>query len=308
MTVADGVDLRVEFTADPAAFLAAAGDHLAEQALVSTVVTTVAHRAVRDVERGSPPPAEDWWAVVRDRHGQVVGAAMRTAPFAPRPIYVLPMPDPAAVLLARALHARGEVVTEVNGSLPATELCAREIARGAGGAARVLVHTRLHVLRELRPLATAPGRLVVAGEDDLDLVEAWFDAFHHDADEQAGRAPASGHRESPGRNVIRSRIEASQLWFWTDEHGRRVHMTGVNAPALGVSRVGPVYTPPAHRGRGYASSAVAEVSRRILARGDRPCLFTDQANPTSNKIYAALGYEPVVDTAEYTIEAHPIEG
>jgi predicted GNAT family acetyltransferase len=59
--------------------------------------------------------------------------------------------------------------------------------------------------------------------------------------------------------------------------------------------VGPVYTPPEHRGRGYASAAVAEVSRQILAAGDRACLFTDQANPTSNRIYESLGYRPVGD-------------
>ena len=58
-----------------------------------------------------------------------------------------------------------------------------------------------------------------------------------------------------------------------------------------------------HRGRGYASACVAEVSRQILAAGDRPCLFTDQANPTSNKIYEALGYRRVVDTANVVVVA-----
>ncbi|MGC4856996.1 GNAT family N-acetyltransferase, partial [Micromonospora sp. DT4] len=66
-------------------------------------------------------------------------------------------------------------------------------------------------------------------------------------------------------------------------------------------RIGPVYTPPAQRGRGWASNAVAEVSRRIQADGARVCLFTDQANPTSNKIYTALGYQPVVDMANLII-------
>ena len=59
--------------------------------------------------------------------------------------------------------------------------------------------------------------------------------------------------------------------------------------------MGPVYTPRERRGRGYASAGVAGVSRIVLAQGARACLFTDQANPTSNKIYAALGYRPVVD-------------
>lgn len=74
-----------------------------------------------------------------------------------------------------------------------------------------------------------------------------------------------------------------------------MHLTGANAPAFGVARVGSVYTPRERRGRGYASTGVAEVSRIVLAQGARACLFTDQANPTSHTIYAALGYRPVVD-------------
>jgi len=48
-------------------------------------------------------------------------------------------------------------------------------------------------------------------------------------------------------------------------------------------------------------AAVAGVSRIVLARGARACLLTDQANPTSNKIYAALGYRPVVDMAHVVL-------
>jgi predicted GNAT family acetyltransferase len=40
---------------------------------------------------------------------------------------------------------------------------------------------------------------------------------------------------------------------------------------------------------------VAQVSRQIRDSGSRACLFTDQANPTSNRIYQAIGYVPVVD-------------
>jgi len=69
-----------------------------------------------------------------------------------------------------------------------------------------------------------------------------------------------------------------------------------------VSRLGPVYTPPDQRGRGWASNAVAEVSGLIQAGGARVCLFTDQANPTSNKIYAALGYRQVIDMANLVLK------
>jgi predicted GNAT family acetyltransferase len=43
----------------------------------------------------------------------------------------------------------------------------------------------------------------------------------------------------------------------------------------------------------------AEVSRRLRMAGDEVCLFTDLANPTSNKIYAAIGYRPLRDFTTY---------
>ena len=65
-------------------------------------------------------------------------------------------------------------------------------------------------------------------------------------------------------------------------------------------RVNAVYTPPGLRGRGYASACVAALSQKLLDEGRRYCfLFTDLANPTSNRIYQAVGYEAVVDVDEY---------
>jgi predicted GNAT family acetyltransferase len=65
-----------------------------------------------------------------------------------------------------------------------------------------------------------------------------------------------------------------------------------------------VYTPPQHRGRGYASALTAAASQDQLDRGHRYCfLFTDLSNPTSNKIYQSIGYEPVCDVDMYRFEA-----
>ena len=50
------------------------------------------------------------------------------------------------------------------------------------------------------------------------------------------------------------------------------------------------------RGRGYASNAVADLSARLLDEGKQHCsLFTDKANPTSNRIYRAVGYVPICE-------------
>jgi predicted GNAT family acetyltransferase len=65
-------------------------------------------------------------------------------------------------------------------------------------------------------------------------------------------------------------------------------------------RIGPVYTPPQMRGRGYASNLTAAASQDQLDAGRRfRFLFTDLANPTSNKIYRQIGDEPVCDVDQY---------
>jgi len=89
---------------------------------------------------------------------------------------------------------------------------------------------------------------------------------------------------------------------WDDEGA--VSVVALSPPVAGVPRIGPVYTPPAHRRRGYAGVAVAEVSRRALDTGAGACLlFTDLANATSNKIYAEVGYRRHGDWEEYRFDS-----
>ena len=287
----------LEFFDDPAAFLRAAEAHLADDPVLTTAIASVSHRAAAADAQGRPRGDHPrWWVAVRDDTGAVVGVAMRTAPFAPHPMYVVPMPDDAARELARVLHARGETVGGINGALPAARVIADELVRLGGGAVHVHEHTRLFELGELVAPPAPAGALRLASVDDVDLCLAWFHAFGADAAEQAGRDGSHSLVEGFTREDMLARIEDDAIWLWEDERGERVHLTGVNPPAYGVTRIGPVYTPRAHRGQGYASAAVAQVSRHFLDQGVRCCLFTDQANPTSNKIYEALGYRRVVDT------------
>lgn len=293
----------LEFHDDPREFLAAARDHLAAEPVLSTVVASIAERAVREdaagVEHDLP---HRWWVVVRDDAGDVAGTGMRTAPFAPYPLFLLPMPGEAAAVLAHVLHARGERVDGVNGALPAAKACAAELARLRGGVAQVTVHTRLHEVTEVVPPRAAPGRLRLVRPEEVDLAMSWFAAFAHDADEQAGREPGSLHEMTETEDGMLRRIAEERLWFWVDGDDRPVHLTSNNLPAFGAARIGPVFTPREHRGQGYGANAVAQVSQQILDGGARPCLYTDQANPTSNQLYAGLGYVPVVDMADLRIE------
>jgi predicted GNAT family acetyltransferase len=292
----------LEFLDDPGRFLVVAGDLLAANPVASTVVASVTARAA--ALRGPNPEgrvAPRWWVVVRDGDGRAVSAGMRTAPLAPYPAVLLAMPDDAARDLARALHARGEQVTAVNGALPAAEVCADELAALAGRSVRVADRMRLYEVESVVDPVRPSGRLVAARPEDLDLVLGWFDAFGRDAAEQAGR---SNSHQGPIETLdsTLARIEGGEVWLWCDDAGTTVHLTAFNPPSFGVARIGPVYTPPRYRGRGYASAAVAEISRRLLAGGSRVCLFADVANPVSCGLYERLGYRSVGEGASLVLE------
>jgi predicted GNAT family acetyltransferase len=63
-----------------------------------------------------------------------------------------------------------------------------------------------------------------------------------------------------------------------------------------MARDGPVYTPPDQRGRGFGAAVTAAVSQGALEAGaEEVLLFTDLANPTSNRIYQRLGYRAFED-------------
>jgi hypothetical protein len=295
---------RLEFVSHPREFLAVARPLLARDPVVSTVVASFAELDAAHFEAGEELPEDRpyWWLVVRDADGEPVSAGMRTAPFEPWPVFLLPMPEDAAQQLARELYVRGEAVDGANGFRPATDAFAAEAATLTHRTPRVNVHMRLFELETLVPPAPVPGRLRLAREDEVDLCVTWYDAFAAAADEQAGRPAGALHEGKHDRDQMLRRIKEERVCLWVDPDDRPLHVTGFNLPAFGVSRIGPVYTPVEHRGRGLASNAVAEVSRWLLEAGARPCLYTDQDNPVSNRIYQALGCRAVVDQVNYVLE------
>lgn len=77
-------------------------------------------------------------------------------------------------------------------------------------------------------------------------------------------------------------------------------MARVHACIDGMARIGPVYTPPEHRGHGYAAALTSVASRAALDRGVRDVvLFADAANPVSNRVYQRIGFAAVAENVRY---------
>lgn len=98
---------------------------------------------------------------------------------------------------------------------------------------------------------------------------------------------------------VQSFIEAKRISVWVVD-GNPVSMAMSNRPQLKSIGISAVYTPPEHRKKGYAGANVACLSQALLDQGfERVNLFTDLANPTSNKIYMEIGYREVCDYQQF---------
>ncbi|MGY3679090.1 GNAT family N-acetyltransferase [Streptomyces sp. TE33382] len=260
------------FTDDVDAFLDAAGASLtarpAENTLVLTVTGTL--RRTGPHAYGEEDPLLGWW---RGADGEVAGTLVHTPPYPPMLGSVVP----------EALGPLAEALSPT--VISADRASAEALAAGWPGH-RVEQEQRLYRLGELVPPSPAPpGRPRAAVAPDRELLVAWHLAFA----EQVGQPGTHAER------LVDERTADGGLTLWEDG-GVPVSMACVSPETAGAVRVAPVYTPPEHRGRGYAAAVTAEVSRAARAAGAAEVLlFTDLANPTSNGVYLRIGYEPVSD-------------
>jgi uncharacterized protein len=273
--------MQVRTFDDPIVFLEQAGPLLLEDEARHNLMLGLAATLRDHPERY---PNFGLWLV--EHHGEPVGAALRTAP---HNLVLARARDESAIdALAQAVD---DELPGVVGALPEVEQFARAWASGHGVTPVRRLAQGIFALERVEPVTGVPGAMRIATFDDRPLLLEWFLAFgiealpHPDEDRLARDLD---HRLSATDTGV-------VLWV----HDGAVSLAGFGGPTPNGIRIGPVYTPPELRGHGYASALVAELSSTLLADGRQFCfLFTDLANPTSNKIYERIGYVRVCESAE----------
>jgi GNAT superfamily N-acetyltransferase len=244
------------------------------------VLLTVIESVRTSAAAFSAPPSF-WWV---DDSGTVVGAASWTPPY---PILVSTVPQDAAAELAAAMIERASAIGVSPPGINGPEAAAGSVAAAWTQATDdTIERERLILLNELGHLVdvpTPPGGRRKALIDDVPMLGGWLHAFGAEIDVIVGSDP---------RMTAERTVRAGGFDLWIDG-GTPVCVVGHRIAAQ-VLRVGPVYTPPEHRNRGYGRRLTYEVTATALARPDvtRAMLFTDAANPVSNSIYRQAGYEP----------------
>ena len=284
-------ELAVELLADAQAFLDAAGPFLADREAEHNLLFGIAANLVADPDR--PMTAPPYLAAVW-RDDDVIAAALMTPPFN---LVVSCVEDPAALTaLAADLERRRVHVPGITAPVDVARTFAERWAERHGVRTERTMAERIYRVERVTPPPDVPGGTRIATADDRDLLVEWVEAFLDEAldrtDPEETLAVVDG--------ALRSGSRTFYLW---EHDGRPVSVAGVTGPTPNGIRVGPVYTPPDLRGRGFGSAVTAAASQAQLDEGRRfVFLFTDVDNPTSNKIYQAIGYEPVIDIDQWGFE------
>ena len=272
--------IRVDLHHDPTRVLALAAEFLGAEPVRHNLIATLLERCVRTGSEGR------FWTAHDDE--RVVGITFQS------PLHffatMTPMPVAAAAAVAERVAADGVELPGVNGEVAVSSVFAGRWTECTRSAARPVEAMRLYEVLEV-VVPPAPGEVRLATEADHELTVAWLAAFEAETGEGGGDADA----------VTRRRIASRELWIHDDDGP--VSIAGVSIPTGGAVRIGPVYTPPEQRGRGYASALVAQRSAAARADGLRCLLYADLANPTSNGIYRAMGYRPVAELVRYEFDA-----
>ncbi len=183
--------------------------------------------------------------------------------------------------LAAAVAVDDEDHVEVVGPTALARPLADALAARLGGGVSLVLGERFMVATEVvHP--TVRGAARRATTSDHPVLARWLHAF---------AVEALGVTDEWGETWAEAVDNPSwELWVW-EVDGALVSMVNRRPTTPTSSRIGPVYTPPAERGNGYAGGLTAAVAAALLDRGDsHVSLFTDDTNATSNALYARVGF------------------
>lgn len=219
-------------------------------------------------------------ATIKDEAGSILLTAACTPPFN----IVLYETDNKANDMAVSV-----LVNELNamGFVPPGVLAEQNLARRFAEAyigKNYNRHMSMNIMRldKVADITKAPGHCRTLREDDLFYTPYWERAFGEDCHVEVYDIPT--HVEQ-----LKKRLGRDTHYIWEDgcPVSQAVHGRSTKNGAV----VNSVYTPPHYRGKGYASSVVAELSQALLERGNKfCCLFADAENPISCGIYRKIGY------------------
>jgi uncharacterized cupin superfamily protein/predicted GNAT family acetyltransferase len=204
------------------------------------------------------------------------------------------MPEPFLLPLAQFLKENDAKFPGVVGPAQVAENFARYWKSLTGQAYDLAMGQKIYQLDQVTMPTGVEGRLIKADESHVDLVTQWMHEFREES------LPHEIMTIEENKGVAARFIKNQAIFLWLDTNDQPVSMDLIGRATKHGVGVSGVYTPKSARKRGYASAVVAHTSQQMLDGGKKFCvLYTDTANPTSNKIYQQIGYKEVATSKNY---------
>jgi len=270
------VAVTAVFVDQPEPVVKLVGELLSSQPVVNNLILSLLADRVAYAQPGR------YWVVTDGR--QPIGVVLQSP--LDFPAAITPMPVDAVDTVVTAIVAAGATLPGVAGEAGTVARFAGQWTELTGTGAEPCNGQRIYELVGLPALGKAPGHLRRAEAADCQPILGWMHGFGED----------TGERHMP-EEVLARRVAAGQFWLWQDNETCSV--AAHTEPVGGITRIQAVYTPPALRCRGYASACVSALSARLHDAGYRCILYTDLANPVSNKLYRRIGYRAAVECLRY---------
>ena len=236
------------------------------------------------------------YLVTVERHVEIAAAAMQTN--LDRKLILSKSINTKAInLIAKDVVLLNKSLPGVIGEKDEAITFARTWQSLTGQSFELAVAMKIHQLKKVQPITPASGNIRSAAPRDRSLLVEWSKAFESEA--LGKNEPKSDYELWFDRH-----LKQQSLFVWEDKVP--VSMAAFGGATPNGTRINAVYTPAKYRSKGYATSCVATLSQQLLDLYKYCFLFTDAANPTSNRIYQKIGYQLVCDISNYNFSS--IEG
>jgi uncharacterized protein len=149
---------------------------------------------------------------------------------------------------------------------------------------------RIFVNKKVNHISQIDAKLILAETKHLNYLTDWMYDFLNETLEKPTMLSA--------KKSIEALIDSKSLYL-LEFNQQIVSMAGSIRPFRKGISVGYVYTPLKYRNKGFATKCVELLTDHLLNTYDYCTLYTDLANPTSNRIYQKIGYLAIGDSVVY---------
>eukprot|EP01031_Cornospumella_fuschlensis_P028517 gene28517-34426_t len=262
-------------------FIERTRDYLANEPIKTNVLSTIAE----SVHAGRQQYKFCKWWIIEDKEGSIVGAAFHISPLG----YILSPTSPeVATVLGQRVAAEDDQFSSVVGSKLAAETFLEAYFRSGSPGSKRPIRSRdieiIYAMSDLREHSCKQMHSIRQGDmGDFDTLVRWMRDFSEETGVPIHDCEAKCLAMINGRNLA----------ILCDHEGKAASMAnhnGIVGEGQSFGRIGPVYTEPEQRGKGYASAVTHYVAQQLLRQGARPMLYAQQRNEISNKVYRNLGF------------------